>query len=121
MIHSTIAHRLTLVAVILASACHRDDFTVTQPVELIGQWARLRPDQKTWGDTIELRANGAAVDPSRDVSPDSLRWSVVRSRVAGAGLCLGPSRKPHCQQYRLEGDTLVVGRIAAPTYYRRAH
>lgn len=113
-------YRMALVTGLLTSACAPfDAASISQPAELTGRWARLRADQ-TWGDTVVLQANGIVIDAPHTVA-DSLRWSVVQSRVAGVALCLGPPRTPHCEPYRLEGDTLVVGRLPTPTFFRRAH
>jgi len=111
---------IALVSGMLAVACRPLDATVSQPAELAGRWARLSSDQ-TWGDTLVLAPNGAVLTASRDSDADSLRWSVISSRVAGIALCLGPARTPRCEPYRLEGDTLIVGLLPTPTFYRRAH
>jgi len=111
--------RIALASGMLAVACRPFDATVSQPSELTGRWARLSPNQ-TWSDTVVLAPNGAVFGASPASDTDDLRWSVVRSRVAGRALCLGPARAPHCQPYRLEGDTLVVGRLPTPTFFRRA-
>ena len=116
---STYPRRIALCAAVLAAACLSLDATVSHPSELVGRWARLRADH-TWGDTVVLQASGTMLDASASPS-DSLRWSVVRSRTAGAGLCFGRARAAKCQPYRLEGDTLIVGSLPTPTYLRRAH
>lgn len=111
--------RMALLTGLLASACRRPDATVSQPAELSGRWARFLPDQ-TWGDTIEFRTDGSVVEVAHAAGPDSLRWSVVRSRAGDEALCLGVPPKPTCRPYRFEGDTLIIGRLPAQTYYRRA-
>lgn len=112
-------HRLILVFGLFAAGCAAFDATVSQPAELAGRWARIRPDQSS-GDTLVLEPDGKAIDGSSAVPLDGIRWSVVKTGVAGSGLCIGPRQSPHCETFRLEGDTLILGDAAAPRFFRRA-
>lgn len=93
------------------------DAKVIQPPELVGQWARFGPDT-AWRDTIDLLPNGQARGWDGQATPDTGRWAVV-SMPRAAGLCIGAPSKPNCQTYRLEGDTLVIGRLPHQSYLRR--
>jgi hypothetical protein len=110
-----------LPAVLSLTGCVPLDARVVHPAELTGKWVRLRADG-TWGDTLEYLADGRILGSAGRPVPATARWDVVRSRVAGEGLCTsdGP-KKGRCQIYRLEGDTLVLGYIKRPAYFRRAH
>lgn len=96
----------------------RLDATVSHPHEFVGRWARLVADT-SWRDTIELDAEGGVHDALDRPMPDSTHWDVVHSRF-GEGFCFGPRRRPNCQAFRLEGDTLVLGNIRKQSYWRRA-
>jgi hypothetical protein len=91
---------------------------VSQPLELTGRWARLAADN-SWSDTVELFADGRVQGWSATAKLDTVRWAVVHSRF-GDALCAGPRSKPNCQPFRLESDTLVLGRAPQPSYFRRA-
>jgi hypothetical protein len=91
---------------------------ISHPAELTGKWARLRADN-SWGDTLEYLADGSVRGSSTNPVPDSTTWGVVRVRSI-EGFCTTKTKKISCQQFRLEGDTLVFGDIANPTFFRRA-
>ena len=98
----------------------RLDATVSRPTTFVGRWARLVSDT-AWTDTVELFADGGARGWSGRTEPDGTRWDIVHSRVGGDGFCAGPPSRPNCQPYRLEGDTLVLGRLPKQTFLRRVH
>ena len=110
---------ISLAALSLIAACHLPDAKVTHPPELVARWARLHADG-SWSDTVDLRADGGASIPFM-TPPDSQRWSMVTARETGSALRFARTSHSDCQQFRLEGDTLVLGTIRAPTYFRRAH
>jgi hypothetical protein len=99
-------------------ACTRLDAKVSQPGEFAGRWARLVTDT-SWGDTVELFTDGRVHGWNRLTILDSTRWAVIHSRF-GDAFCAGPRSHPNCQPYRLEGDTLVLGRVPRQSYWRRA-
>jgi hypothetical protein len=98
-------------------ACVGLDAKASQPGELAGRWARLVADS-VWSDTVELIADGRMRGWNRRTVPDSTRWAVVHSRL-GDAFCAGPRSQPDCQTFRLEGDTLVLGRVPKQSYFRR--
>ena len=101
------------------AACAGMEADLVHPAELAGKWVQLRSDG-SWGDTVEYVADGRVVGSvGRPVSVTE-RWVVVRSKVAGEGLCVGDPMKPACQPFRLDGDTLTRGPFEHPTYFRRA-
>lgn len=108
---------LALVAM-QSQGCARLDAKISRPPEFVGRWARLIADT-AWTDTIELFPDGRVRSRDNTV-PDSARWAVVQSRVAGQGFCLGPRHQPNCRDFRLEGDTLVVIGPTSRSYWRRA-
>lgn len=105
---------------VAGAGCARLDATVSQPGELAGAWARLGSDT-AWADTLALIADGTVRDQRSAATSSRLRWAVVRSRLAGTALCIGPARTPECKPYRLEGDTLILGRLPSVTFLRRVH
>jgi hypothetical protein len=108
-----------LVGAMLSSGCDFMSAQVVHPPELTGKWVRLRADG-TWGDTLSYLADGGVRGSPGHPIPASARWVVVRSKAAGEGFCVGDDRDRSCRPFRLEGDTLVVGDISSPAYYRRA-
>jgi len=98
-------------------ACLTAKAKVSQPRELVGRWARLGADT-AWSDTIELLADGRVSGSARPSVTDSTRWSVVQSRF-GLAFCAGARSQSRCQPFRLEGDTLVLGRVPTQSYLRR--
>jgi hypothetical protein len=101
------------------TACALGDAKVVYPAELTGKWVHRRPDG-TWGDTVAYLADGRMVGSQGHVVASAASWAVVRSRVAGEGLCITEAAKPACNPFRLVGDTLVVGTIEHASYFHRA-
>lgn len=101
-----------------SQACTPLDAKVSQPSEFAGRWVRLVSDT-LWSDTVELVADGHVRGWKVATVPDSTHWAVVESRY-GHALCVGPRGQPGCQTFRLEGDTLVLGRVPKQSYWRRA-
>ena len=99
-----------------AVACLPRDLSVEHPAELTGRWSQLRPDG-SWADTVEYLADGRVRVAAAPVDT-SARWSVVRDSDYRAFCRIGFASRS-CVPFRLEGDTLVVGEISSPTYYRR--
>jgi hypothetical protein len=104
--------------VLAVAACIRVDAEVLHPAELSGRWIRLRPDG-SWGDTLEFLADGRVHGSVGNPVPESARWSVVRSRVTGEAFCAVDARDRGCRQFRVEGDTMVLGGLTDATYFRR--
>jgi hypothetical protein len=98
-------------------SCIPLDAKVSRPPEFAGRWARLVSDT-SWSDTIELVPDGR-VRGWKAATSDSSHWAVVQSHY-GDALCIGLRRQPNCQPYRLEGDTMVLGRTPKQSYWRRA-
>jgi hypothetical protein len=99
--------------------CATIDASISQPGELTGQWARLGADT-AWSDTVRLLADGTVQNQQRASARDSLHWGVLRSQF-GVALCIGSPKAPQCNPYRLEGDTLIVGRLPHVAFLRRVH
>lgn len=108
-----------LIAMCSLAGCIRDEATLVQPAELSGRWVRLQQDG-TWGDTLTYLADGQMVGSTSHAVAAGARWSVLRSRRAGEAFCTMDSTVRTCQPFRIEGDTLVLWRLANPTYLRRA-
>jgi len=101
-----------------AQACMRLDAKVSQPGEFAGRWARLVSDT-LWTDTVELVADGRVQGWNGVAVLDNTHWAIVHSRF-GDAFCFGSRRQPNCRPFRLEGDTLVLGRMPKQSYWRRA-
>jgi hypothetical protein len=114
--------RVRVIAVLVITgqgqACMRLDAKVSQPAAFVGRWARLVSDT-LWSDTVELVADGRVRGWNGPAVSDSTHWTVVQSRF-GDAFCVGPRRHPNCRPFRLEGDTLVLGRVPKQAYWRRA-
>lgn len=105
-------------SITIVSACLPHDYAVLHPPALTGRWVQLRADG-SWGDTFEYLADGRVRIAAAPVIDTALDWSVLRYRKSDA-LCRRDHATSSCQPFRLEGDTLVVGDVGRPTYYRRA-
>ena len=106
-----------LLSITMSAGCMALDAEILHPTALIGRWVRLRSDG-SWGDTLEYLSSGHVRGSVGHSVPASARWSVVRSRL-GEGFCAIDVNERSCQPYRLEGDTLVLGGLTDPTYFRR--
>ena len=116
-------HRVSLIAALFvvgwSQACDPFAGTVSQPTEYVGRWARFAGGD-SWTDTVELFVNGSTRGQDSAATIEPARWAIVRTRF-GSSFCFGSNGKPNCQQFRLEGDTLVLGFMPHVTYWRRAH
>jgi hypothetical protein len=89
------------------------------PSELVGRWVRMRPD-RSWGDTMEFRADGRLLGSTGYPVPPTLQWEVKRSTDGVLQYCAAQGENGFCRTYRLSGDTLeMVGGPQGNTTFRR--
>ncbi len=111
------------VASVLACRATKNDSKLdgekTEPAELIGRWVRWRED-RTWGDTLEYRADGHVAGSQGHAVPSSARWG-VRAGPPRQACFWDASEGGMCRTFELHGDTLLLDNgPAAPTIFRRA-
>lgn len=103
---------------ITACSMNRDP---AHPRNLTGHWVRLRED-RTWGDTMEFRADGSLAGSAGYDVPKILTWRIERDPNGGAShYCTSFGKVPgFCRAYRLNGDTLeLLGGTQGTTFFRR--
>jgi hypothetical protein len=114
---TTASARIGLGLLLVGAACITDRAEILHPAGLTGTWTRLRADN-TWGDTLEYLADGSERGSSTNPIPDSTTWAVVRWKNIEE-FCTTHVKAISCEQFRLEGDTLVFGDIRKSTFFRR--
>lgn len=77
------------------------------PHELVGRWVRLRADS-TWGDTVELLADGSVRGSTgHPISPVG-KWGVRAGPLGSRMMCTADEKQNYCQTFRLDGQTMVL-------------
>ena len=90
----------------------------TYPPEFVGQWVRLRED-RTWGDTLDFRADGSMGGSQGHAVPPGSTWSIRQGDVSQ--FCArDPREGGYCRTFQLNGDTLRLDGGPNPqTVFRR--
>lgn len=97
-----------------AGAGQRD----THPPAFVGRWVRLRED-RTWGDTLELRRDGSVAGSQGHAVPPGSSWS-IREGAVSQFCARDPREGGYCQTFQLQGDTLRLDNGPNPqTVFRR--
>lgn len=113
-------HALVICTVLGLAACtDRAAIRIVHPLELVGTWARRRPDG-SFGDTLTFNGDGSVSGSATNPVPASARWSVqVRSKARWM-LCASDAKNASCQSYAVTDSTLVLGsENSGGTVYRR--
>jgi hypothetical protein len=90
----------------------------SHPSSFVGRWVRWR-DDRTWGDTLDFRADGSVSGSNGLGLPPTARWWVRDNDVPQ--YCAGDEQSGgYCRTYRMKGDTLLLdGGPGGNTLFRR--
>ena len=97
------------VALLLTACSQRAEqaAVISHPTEFVGRWVRQR-DDKSWGDTLDLRSDGSVGGSSHNPVPASAKWGVKQTALASE-FCAVDAKEGSCQTFQFVDSLLVVG------------
>jgi hypothetical protein len=99
---------ITLMSACAAIGCAGDALGVKMhPGALVGRWER-QISEKTWGDTLDFRADGTIGGVVSNPVPATARWYVQRNALGTETFCAINKEESSCQTFAISGDLLTL-------------
>lgn len=109
---------LAAAAVVACGVRDKGGVLDSHPGEFVGRWVQHLPDS-SWGDTLELMADGSVRGSASNRVPPSARWG-ISMRNGIRVFCAVDSKESSCESFRLGNGLLVVGdRLQGQYTYRQ--